>query len=110
MAQGSNVSIEIESTAVPALPGAYELLDLGCIPGAAFRNLEHVEESCRFADSLDYNLKRLLADAQTSGGLLICCPQERSGEMLAELHKNGCAAAAAIGIVTESGPSPIYIS
>ncbi|MCK7536516.1 MAG: hypothetical protein MZV63_38820 [Marinilabiliales bacterium] len=41
-----------------------------CIPGAAFRNLDYTERETRFDEGLDYNLKMIAHDAQTSGGLL----------------------------------------
>jgi len=44
------------------------LIDDGCIPGASFRNLEYAEKDIDFASDLDYNLKMLAFDAQTSGG------------------------------------------
>lgn len=74
LARESRVLFEFDSKSLPVLPGAYDLLDYGCIPGAAFRNISYVEDSVSFAADLDYNLKMLAADAQTSGGILLCAP------------------------------------
>lgn len=102
MAMGSNVTIEIETKKVPLFEGAYDLIELGCIPGACFRNLEYVEDHCVFDQSLDYNLKMLMFDAQTSGGLLICCPEERAMEMIHKLKQAGYNKSAVIGAVRTS--------
>lgn len=99
MARGSGVSLRFESTALPILPGAYELLELGCIPGGSFRNLRYVEENCQFAAALDYNLKMVMADAQTSGGMLICAPPQTAGDMLSALRCSGSPCSAIIGTV-----------
>ena len=44
IARASGVSVEIDAAGIPAFPGVLELLDAGCIPGASFRNLSHVEK------------------------------------------------------------------
>ncbi|MBD3241536.1 MAG: selenide, water dikinase SelD, partial [Chitinivibrionales bacterium] len=100
MALASGVTLEIESSAVPLLDGAYELADLGCIPGAAFRNLSFVEEHCRFAQGLDYNRKMLMLDAQTSGGLLMAVAEDKAGRVVEELVAEGYESAAVIGAVS----------
>ncbi len=101
MAKGSGVTIEIRASAVPFLPGAYELTEMGCIPGAAFNNLKRVEEATLLAEGLDYSRKMLLCDPQTSGGLLICCDGEKVDAMLAELKAAGYPYAALIGMARE---------
>lgn len=101
MALGSKVKITIDSQKVPQFASAYGLLDMGCIPGACFRNLEFVEEHCEFSNSLDYNLKMLLLDAQTSGGLLACVKPELANLALNEFEKNGLPSATIIGEVVE---------
>jgi selenide,water dikinase len=99
MASGSGVSIRIRSTAVPLLAGAYALVDMGCIPGASFKNLRYIDPYIRFAEGLDYNLKMLLVDAQTSGGLLLSCPKELAETIAREMRDCGYPATAVIGTV-----------
>lgn len=103
MAKGSGVAIEIDAAAVPLLDGAYRLTEMGCIPGAAFNNLKHVADETAVAEGVDYNLKMLLCDPQTSGGLLICCDGEKVDAMLAELQVAGYRDATCIGAVRERG-------
>ncbi|HSA32699.1 MAG TPA: selenide, water dikinase SelD [bacterium] len=99
MAKGSGVVIDIDASAVPLLDGAYRLTEMGCIPGAAFNNLKHVADATLFAEGLDYNLKMLLCDPQTSGGLLICCEQGIAGDLLAGFREAGYRHATCIGAV-----------
>ena len=98
LSRESGVGLEIDSRSIPQLPGVYDLLDDGCIPGAAFRNLKYVEPATTFTPGVDYNLKMLAADAQTSGGILMCVPEEKASEVL-ELLKPEYSFAAVIGRV-----------
>jgi selenide,water dikinase len=109
MASGSGVTFEIESSAVPLLDGAYELAAMGCIPGAAFRNLAFVEPHMRFHAGLDYSRRMLMLDAQTSGGLLMSVPQAKAQAVLDELRGAGFPLAAVIGQVVEKGEKCIDV-
>lgn len=85
LARESNVSLKFESKNIPLLEGAYNLVDTGCIPGAAFRNQAYAEKECRF-DSVDYNLRMLMFDAQTSGGILMTVKPENADQIVRELN------------------------
>jgi selenide, water dikinase len=69
--RASAVSATIERHAVPTLPGVTELIEAGMIPGGTRRNLEALGAIVDFGDSSEHE-RLLLADAQTSGGLLLC--------------------------------------
>jgi selenide,water dikinase len=99
MAMASNVSILLDMEKVPLLGNTYSLVDDGCIPGASFRNLEYVEEHLRVDVDVDYNLKMIAFDAQTSGGLLMSVAPDKSGEVLSDLHRSGLMSAAVVGSV-----------
>ena len=77
MARASKVSIKINMKNVPLIGDSYRLIDEGCIPGASFRNLDYAEKEIDFAPDLDYNLKMIAFDAQTSGGLLFSAPSRK---------------------------------
>ncbi len=87
MAQGSGVAIELDAASVPLLPGVEELIDEGCIPGAALRNLDFISPDTFFSPSLPLVRKMALCDPQTSGGLLICVPEAGAQAMLADLRE-----------------------
>lgn len=69
MARASGVTAVVDSAAVPYLDGARESYAAGYVPGGSRRNLEWVRPHLD-ADVDDDELV-LLADAQTSGGLLV---------------------------------------
>ena len=109
MARASNVTIEISIKNVPLLEGAYRLVDEGCLPGASFRNLDYVEKDLFTGPDIDYNLKMLSLDAQTSGGILMSVNESISGELLEQLVAGGCPDSAIIGKVIKRGDSHIIL-
>lgn len=76
MAQGSQLCAVLDAAAVPLLSGAYESAAKGWVPGGSKRNLKYVEPHLRQSDHVDPTRLLLLADAQTSGGLLLSIPPE----------------------------------
>lgn len=101
MALASKVSIKINMGNVPLISNVYNLIDDGCIPGASFRNLDYVEEHLLPVADLDYNLKMIAFDAQTSGGLLMSVSPDIVEKVLLDLHSTGLTASAVVGEVTE---------
>lgn len=85
IARESNKTLLIDSVKVPLLPGTYDLIEMGCISCAAFNNLKSVEAYTFFDDNLDYNMKMAAVDAQTSGGILMCVPPQKTQGILQEL-------------------------
>lgn len=69
MCRASGISAVLDHTAVPVLAGARESMAEGFIPGGSRRNLDWVAP--HLSADLAENELILLADAQTSGGLLI---------------------------------------
>jgi len=110
LAEASNVSINIQASKVPSLPDVIGLIEMGCIPGAAFRNLEFIEEHCHFDKSLDYNSKMFLVDSQTSGGLMMCVENDIVNELISDLQSAGYERSAIIGNITEKAGKLINIS
>lgn len=103
MAQASQVSMDIDTSIVPALPGVLHLLNEGCIPGAAFRNIRFVGEDLAVHCPMAY--KMLMADAQTSGGLLMAVDADAAEPLVADLRASRVHPDAAIvGMVTAHEP------
>ena len=109
MARGSGVTITLNMNTVPLADGTYDLAALGCIPGAAFRNLDYTERETRFDEGLDYSLKMIAHDAQTSGGLLMAVAPGKAEDLLKELHSSGHQAAAVIGTVEARGDAALVL-
>lgn len=110
MARASNVSMHLRINEVPLIGKAYNLIDEGCIPGASFRNLEYAEKDVGFAPGLDYNLKMIAFDAQTSGGLLMSVSPEDTEKIIDDLKAAGLTSASVIGNVRESDEHLVYLS
>ena len=70
MARASGVTAIIDSAAVPLLDGAREAVRDGYVSGGTRRNLEWVDPAADLS-TVDEQIALLLADAQTSGGLLL---------------------------------------
>lgn len=103
MAKASGVTLRIHPDKVPVFEGVMALLKLGCIPGAAFRNLDFVGDQMECASGVSYESKMLTMDAQTSGGLLICCPTEHAGQLVQDMIGAGFPHTAIVGEVTAAG-------
>jgi selenide,water dikinase len=92
MAAASGVDAEIDVAAVPFLPGTRALAETGTMPGGSRRNRDWVADAVD-AGSFDELDVLLLADAQTSGGLLFGAEPERAQAAVAELAAAGVSAA-----------------
>ncbi|OMH23411.1 selenide, water dikinase SelD [Tersicoccus phoenicis] len=71
MLRASGVGAVIEASAVPVVDGAREALRDGFVSGGTRRNLDWVEPQLRPGPGIGEDELLLLADAQTSGGLLV---------------------------------------
>ncbi|PID92142.1 MAG: selenide, water dikinase SelD [Bacteroidetes bacterium] len=107
MAEASRVSLSIHSSMLPVLPGAYESYEKGSIPGACFRNQDFVGEKAHFTRQIDYNLKMLTHDPQTSGGMLMSVPIDLVSGLLASLREKKVEASI-IGEVLPESPRRLY--
>jgi len=98
--EGHRLGAELKASAVPLLPQARELAaDDQCVPGGSLNNLQLVESSVRFAESVPRDLRLLLADAQTSGGLLLAVAGKDAARLVAALREAGLETSAEIGEV-----------
>lgn len=102
---GSGVSADVSYQAVPILAGVRALAVAGVVPGGSRDNLEFIESSgaVDWDASIEEADRLILADAQTSGGLLIAVADERAGQLEEALHR-ASTLAARIGRITGSDP------
>jgi selenide,water dikinase len=104
----SGVSATLSFQAVPIIPGAVELAQRGNVPGGTRRNMQDLEGTVRFFPEAGEIPRILLSDAQTSGGLLIVSPPEKTAGLLA-LLRHEAPWAAVIGRITEGSPGTVTI-
>ena len=106
MVEGSGVGARIALNDVPLIPGARALAEQGIAPGGTRRNLDSLRDSVVWDAEISDPLKVLLADAQTSGGLLISVSEEKPGRLMAALAEHGVVGARVIGEVV-AGPKGV---
>jgi selenide,water dikinase len=109
MCQGSKISTTLEFNEIPLIQGVFELAQKGFIPGGTKRNLDHVTPNVNFSKNISHEQKYLLADAQTSGGLLISVPNDKAKDLQNLLIENQCLSSSVIGQVYNSAEFPIYV-
>jgi selenide, water dikinase len=101
MAEGSNVTLVIDLSQLPMLPGADKLAHRPYLTRASGTNASYVAASIRFEDQPDTVRLELFYDAQTSGGLLISLPAADAPKLVETARSKGAAASCIIGEVIE---------
>ncbi|HSR35307.1 MAG TPA: AIR synthase-related protein, partial [Anaerolineae bacterium] len=99
----------IYASKVPVLEAARTFAGADVVPGGTLNNLAFVEEDVTFAPEVSRVEQLILADAQTSGGLLISLPAGQAEALLAMLQTQGVRDAAVIGEVTREGKGHITV-
>ena len=102
--RGSGLGAELKFEQVPVLSSALPLAQQGCGPGATDRNLASYGHEVDFDMRLQDWQRRLLADVQTSGGLLASVAPEAADEVLDIFHLSGFEQAAVIGAMRQGVP------
>ncbi len=105
IAQGSTVTIEIETEKLPWLPEASAMYERGMTTGTNQANRKLVEDDVEFP--AQQVMQELLVDPQTSGGLLVSLPAEEAERALNQLHEAGVPNACLIGQVIPRGDKGI---
>ncbi len=108
LARSSGVGAEVRAGTVPLLEGALDLVAAGHVPGGSKRNLADVAPDVTWDEAVPPDLRTLLCDAQTSGGLLVSVPPERAETLLGGLDGRA-PAAAVIGRIVEGRAGSIAV-
>ena len=107
ISMGSRCAIEIDARDLPLLPGVEELVAAGLIPGGSRRNLAFADTWTEWIGA-DELTRVMVTDAQTSGGLLICCPEAASAELRASIEGVG-GLAAVVGRLREGAAGAMTV-
>ncbi len=99
MARGSGVTLELDASSLPLLPGLEEHVVAGHLTGGCKRNRAYLEGKVAVAASVSVTLREAAYDPQTSGGLLIALPARDADRLLDDLASWGVTSARAIGRV-----------
>lgn len=106
MSKASKVGLKIYSRDVPVIPEAITFADMGMIPAGSYNNQKFCSQYMDVLSGVDTLLLDILADAQTSGGLLISVPEEKVHTLVQKLCERNTPAASIIGEVIKE-PSGI---
>ena len=109
VAVASGVCIALVADRVPLLPEARDLVEMGLVPAGSYANRNYCTHRVLRSETLDPVLLDLLADAQTSGGLLISLPEDQAHALLADLKAHGVPSAALIGRVVDGAGGTIEL-
>lgn len=107
MVLASDVSIRISAGKVPLLEGALECVRAGYIPGGLTNNRDFAECLVECDEGVPEDVRALLFDPQTAGGLLISTPE---GPRLAKALTDAGVAAVQIGEVTANAKPRIRVA
>jgi selenide,water dikinase len=104
ISRASKVTVQLRVSAIPLLPGTREMLERGALTGGAARNVAYMEPMVEWGRTTD-EMRAVLVDPQTSGGLLVALRPERVAEF-----SQAVASAVVIGEITPPGPHAIVLS
>ena len=109
MLTGSRVAARIRTADVPVLEEVWPLARDGVYPGGAQRNLDRLDRSVHWPDATPEEIKIVLADPQTSGGLLIAIAPHELDRLMDRLSGAEVPAAAVIGEITSQQPHVVQV-
>jgi len=104
MAAGSKVSLVIDSAAVEFLPGALDCARANFIPAGLKRNIEFIAGCVEFSNGVAEEVRTLLFDPQTSGGLLLSVAPEDAPRLLSALRERNVPAREIGEVVEKTKP------
>lgn len=103
--RGAGLGASVQASRLPILPAAIGFAQQNIGPGAITRNLASFGAEVSFAPGVADWQQRVMADAQTSGGLLVSVRAHQVDEVLALFHHSGFAAASVIGHLHTGKPN-----
>jgi selenide,water dikinase len=89
MSLASNVSLKIYAQRIPLLEGALDCVRAGYIPGGLLANRDFAECVVEYKEEVPEDLRTLLFDPQTAGGLLIAAGADAADEIALQLNAAG---------------------
>jgi len=97
MAMGSGITLMLDSSAMPLLPGARRLAEQGFLTGGCRRNRAYLEGKVIVEAGVPEGLREVAFDPQTSGGLLLALSPRVADRLVRKLRANGIDAATIVG-------------
>lgn len=108
MCRASGVAAELRINSVPLLPGTYRYAQDGYVPAGTWTTLAAVKDDVRFGEGIDETWRTILADPQTSGGLMVAINPDRYAGF-SEAVGADCLSAI-IGTLTTGDPGSVRVT
>jgi selenide,water dikinase len=108
LARASKVTVELQSQQVPLLEGAVELAAQGMLTSGDKTNREYVGAGVEIATEVSDEMRHLLFDPQTAGGMLIAISSDRADALLQRLRQH-YPTASVIGKVVNEGTVAVRV-
>ena len=99
MIAGTGTRVRLDAASVPYIAEARDFAAIGMVPAGAYRNRDFRRNMVVMAEAFDPLIRDILFDPQTSGGLLIGCPEKEAPALARRLIEEGVEEAAIIGRV-----------
>ena len=109
MCIGSDLSAEIHYKDIPFIHSTDQLAKRGIVPGGSQKNLSYVSKKVEFSNYIKEYQQLMIADAQTSGGLLISISEKNVTQLINELKNKGCLSYNIIGTLKQKNKKTIYV-
>jgi selenide,water dikinase len=94
----------VQAAKVPVVAAARAYVNEGIAPGGTHANWRFLKDWVDWDEGVTKEEQLLLCDAQTSGGLLVACPEAKVASLIDELRREGTLAADAIGRLESGAP------
>ncbi len=109
MTRGSRVNAILDAKRVPVIASVYDLIAVDAVPGGTRDNLEYVSQWVLFDNVVSPAQQLVLADAQTSGGLLLAVAEKDAAQCVSALQATSDTTVARIGFISDTGDGHISI-
>lgn len=109
MALASRVEARVYLDRVPVVLETWKLVREDIVPGGTTRNLNWLSHAVRWDPHVSPEAQLVLCDAQTSGGLLMAVPGDRTKRMMEALISAGVTCATKIGEIVEGQAGQIQV-
>ncbi|AWS43668.1 selenide, water dikinase SelD [Streptosporangium sp. 'caverna'] len=110
MALAAGIAARVQAGEVPLLPGVADLIERGCVPDGTRRTLAGaLKEDWFDPGPLPHSGRLLIADAQTSGGLLLAVKPEHADTVVTHLRDRGDEAAVIVGDLVAGAPGTVSV-
>ena len=103
------MTVQLDWSSVPLLPGVRDLAAQGIVTGASGRNWAAYGAEVALPEGFADAERALLTDPQTSGGLLVACAPESLRAVLDVFKAQGFGDAAVVGRVLPKGEKPLVV-